>query len=81
MSQKIEAALSHKLANMGFVCVCLVVSLHLPFKVTEDPEVWLRFMWGGGQAQIAVSFLFWTGCPFDLHRYRPETQTGKFVSW
>lgn len=48
MSQKIEAALSHKLANMGFVCVCLVVSLHLPFKVTEGAELWLRFMWGGG---------------------------------
>ena len=58
MSQKIEAALSHKLANMGFVCVCLVVSLHLPFKVTEGAELWLRFMWGGGVAQIAVPFFF-----------------------
>lgn len=58
MSQKIESSLSHKLANMGFVCVCLMVSLHVSFKASEGVDWWIRCMWGGGLAQMAVPFFF-----------------------
>ena len=58
MQSSISPALSHKLANMGFVCACLVVFIHLRLSTPEAVEPPIRYFLGSGICSIAVPFFF-----------------------
>lgn len=58
MQSSISPSLSHKLANMGFVCACLVVCIHLYLPTIELSELPIRYFLGEGICRIAVPFFF-----------------------
>lgn len=58
MQSSISPSLSHKLANMGFVCACLVVCIHLRLPNTDLVEPPIRYFLGTGICRIAVPFFF-----------------------
>lgn len=50
---------SAKLANMGFLCACLVVFIHVPMARSTDPVAWwFHFLTTGILCRIAVPFFF-----------------------
>lgn len=59
MQKSISSELSHKLANMSFVCACLVVMIHVPFFEEEGTLSWwfIHFV-RDGICRIAVPFFF-----------------------
>ena len=65
MQTSISPSLSHKLANMGFVCACLVVALHV--LVLGSPEFivwWLRPFIADGICDVGVPFFFFASAYF-----------------
>lgn len=59
---KINESLSHKIANMGFVCALLVVFLHVP-RLPESQDVGYRLLLlvvRDGLSSIAIPFFFCT---------------------
>lgn len=58
MQSSISPALSHKLANMGFVCACLVVFIHLRLPPPEALSSPIQYFLGNGICRIAVPFFF-----------------------
>lgn len=59
MQKTISPELSHKLANMGFVCACLVVLLHVPFDASPGTWDWRWFQFlKQGLYRTAVPFFF-----------------------
>ncbi len=62
--------LSHKFANMGFVCACLIVSLHIPL-TTTGWRWWISQLFTGvGIGNVAVPYFFITsGFFYAGHMY------------
>ena len=63
MQTSIPSSLSHKLANMGFFCALLVVSIHVPNPQGLSPtnvQWWIGALLVNGLARIAVPFFFVT---------------------
>ncbi len=58
MQSSISPSLSHKLANMGFVCACLVVFIHLFLPTPELSTQPIRHFLDAGICRIAVPFFF-----------------------
>lgn len=60
MQQSLSADVSHKLANMGFVCACLVVFIHVCQPGGEKGTLgwWLAKLSAEGICRIAVPFFF-----------------------
>lgn len=59
MQTSISPSLSHKLANMGFVCACLVVALHaLAIGSPETIVWWQRPLTTDGICTVGVPFFF-----------------------
>lgn len=54
---KISQELSDKIANMSFVCACLVVMIHTPFSVGTIDQ-FVKYWIGGGVASAAVPIFF-----------------------
>lgn len=53
---RIDGALSSKLSNMGLLCACLIVTLHISLAKTG---CWLsRLLTGSGLGNIAAPFFF-----------------------
>lgn len=59
MQKSISPELSHKLANMGFVCACLVVMIHVNVSATISGLSWCCYQFmRHGICRIAVPFFF-----------------------
>ncbi len=55
----IDASLSQKLANMGFVCACLIVSMHVVYVPEGRIGWWIAHLFTGyGIGNVAVPYYF-----------------------
>lgn len=59
MKQSIVPSVSNRLANMSFVCACLVVSIHVVDTIERGGIAWwVKQLFHGGISRIAVPFFF-----------------------
>lgn len=77
----LSSQLSARFVNMGFVCACLVVLIHVGFSPVEgSPAWWLGEMFTTvGVTRIAVPWFFLTSGFFLMRAY--EAESGVLAVW